>query len=189
MTAVDGSTHRMFGTVCGSACALVTGMPPVQAAAFAALAMATASGPASPDVDQYRGWRRTDRALPDEALGNGGPMQHRGITHWWAWPVLAAVALDRVPTGAVGWIPLALLVGWISHLVGDFVFGRNRGIPLAPWWWHIGLGFDSGGPTEAACRWTVLPAAVVWLAAVTAGAAWTWPLDLWTAVAATTGHS
>lgn len=175
---MNGSTHRMFGALCGTAYAVTTGMPPAQAAAFAALAVVTASGPSSPDIDQYRGWRRVDTALPDEALGAGGPLQHRGITHWWAWPALAWLALERVPTGAVGWIPAALLVGWISHLIGDLVFGRNRGIPLAPWWWHIGVGLDSGGTLEACARWTVLPAAVVWLAAVAAGAPLSWPVDV-----------
>lgn len=173
-----GSTHRMFGALCGTAYAITTGMPPAQAAAFATLATVTSSGPSSPDVDCYRGWRRADTALPDEALGNGGPLQHRGITHWWALPALAWLALERAPTGAVGWIPAALLVGWISHLIGDLVFGRNRGIPLAPWWWHIGLGLDSGGLLEACARWTVLPAAVVWLAAVAVGAPLSWPVDV-----------
>ena len=54
----------------------------------------------------------------------------------------------------------------------------DRGIPLAPWWWHIGLGLDSGGTLEACARWTVLPAAVVWLAAVAAGAPLSWPVDV-----------
>lgn len=175
---MDGTTHRMFGAVCGTAWAVAHGMPPAQALAFTALATVTSSGPSSPDLDCYRGWRRVDRGVPDEALGAGGPMQHRGITHWWAWPALAWTALERVPTGAIGWIPVALLVGWISHLIGDFVFGRGRGIPLAPWWGHIGLGLDSGGILEACARWTILPATAVWLTAVAAGAPLSWPVDV-----------
>jgi len=175
---MDGTTHRMFGAVCGTAWAVAHGMAPAQALAFAALATVTSSGPSSPDVDCYRGWRRVDTALPDEVLGAGGPMQHRGITHWWGLPALAWVALDHVPTGVIGWVPAALLVGWTSHLIGDLLFGRNRGIPLAPWWWHIGVGLDTGGPTEALARWTVLPAAVVWLTAVAAGAPLSWPVDV-----------
>jgi hypothetical protein len=185
-----GPTHRMFGALCGAAWATAAGMPTAQAAAVAALATATSSGPSSPDIDCYRGWRRLDTCLPDEALGNGGPMQHRGITHWWAWPTLTALTLTHVPTGAIGWIPTALLIGWTSHLIGDLIFGRNRGIPLAPWWWHIGLGLDTGGPTEALARWTVLPAAVAWLATITAGAPADWPVAVAGHLAAawTTGH-
>lgn len=102
-----------------------------------------------PDVDQLSPWRVIDKVLPDEELGAGGPMRHRGITHWWAWPLLAALVAQAADLGDVGWVIWALIVGWTSHLIGDFLFGeRPAGIPLWPWWGHIGLGLNSGGLLE-----------------------------------------
>ena len=51
-----GSTHRMFGALTGTAYAAATGMPPAQAAAFAALATVTSSGPS---------WTWTSTAVGD----------------------------------------------------------------------------------------------------------------------------
>lgn len=165
-----GPTHVPFAFACGLGYGVAVGMPAVQAFAVGVLATATSAGRLSPDVDQRPGWRRTDKAVPDEALGAGGPMQHRGITHWWFWPALAWWSLGQVPTGVVGWIPQALVIGWASHLLGDFLFGKDRGIPLGPWFWHVGLGLDTDGALE---RWlvrpVVLPAAVAVLGLAAVG--------------------
>jgi hypothetical protein len=59
-----GLAHQPAWVAVGSAC----------------LASVTAGGIASPDVDQFRVWRALDRWLPDEWLGEGGPLQHRGIS-------------------------------------------------------------------------------------------------------------
>jgi hypothetical protein len=154
--------------VAGLGTAIVLDWPPLQAGAAMVVALLFSAGPLSPDLDQHRGWRLTDRVLPDEALGNGGPLQHRGITHWWGLPAAVAATLPLVPPAA-GWVLLSALAGWCSHLVGDFVFGRadrfcgrGPGIPTAPWWGHVGVGLDTGGRTESFTRALVLPAVAVW---------------------------
>jgi hypothetical protein len=66
-----------------------------------------------------------------------------------------------------------LLAGWVSHLLLDFVFGqadpwahRGPGIPVWPWWGHIGVGFDAGGWLERRALVPVLavagPAILAW---------------------------
>jgi hypothetical protein len=46
----------------------------------------------------------------------------------------------------VHWAAIALLVGWVSHLAGDLLFGR---LPLLPWGGlRVGLGLDTGGFIE-----------------------------------------
>jgi len=116
---------------------------------------------------------------------NHGAMQHRGITHWWGLPTLAGLALwvanpylASSPWWPAGRLALVgLLAGWSWHLVADFVFGapvdggrrgprrcacRGAGIPLAPWWWHVGIlgrrfGFRAGGWTARLATVIVLP--------------------------------
>jgi hypothetical protein len=141
---------------------------------LAATTVVTAGGPLSPDLDQQAWWRMADRVLPDEALGHGGPMRHRGITHWWGLPAALAYALSASPAHSWAWWAAAgVALGWASHLLGDFVVGaksrhRDAGIPLAPWWWHVGLGAPCGGVVEQAAG-VALPAVAVWQAAVVAG--------------------
>jgi hypothetical protein len=168
-----GPTHRLFGAACGGGVAVAAGWPAWQAAAAAALAAVTAAGALSPDLDQRGPWRAADGVLPDEALGAGGPMRHRGLTHWWGLPAVAAAAMQAAPA-AWQWAAWALLAGWASHLVGDFVFGkasrgRGPGVPLMPWWGHVGLGLDCGGPAEGATRAVALPLALGWLGLAAAG--------------------
>jgi LexA-binding, inner membrane-associated putative hydrolase len=88
-----GSTHRLFGAASGAGLAVALGWPAWQAVASAALAAATAAGALSPDLDQRGPWRVADNVLPDEALGAGGPMRHRGLAHWWALPAAAAAVV------------------------------------------------------------------------------------------------
>ncbi len=163
-----GATHRS-SSVALLGLALTQGWPPLQTGAGVLIALAVAGGRLSPDLDQYRGWRLADKILPDEVLGHGGPMR-RGITHWWGIPLAVGIATFAVPQG-LRWLVLSVLAGWVSHLVGDFIFGRadafshrGPGIPLAPWWGHVGLGYDAGGTTERITRDAVLPAVVLWQA-------------------------
>lgn len=177
------SSHVLLGALAGLGYAAHQGLPPAQAATSAALAAAIAP---LPDIDARRWWRSTDRAVPDEALGHGGPLRHRGLTHWWGLPALASLPLAvfglRVNGIDVTWAGWALLVGVVSHLVGDFLFGkrcpqegRGPGIPIAPWWRHVGVGLDTGGAFETVTRWCVLWPALLWLTGVAAGWDSAWP--------------
>jgi hypothetical protein len=161
-----GSTHFLFGTTAGLGVAAWQGWPAWQTGVAVVLSSAVAGGRFSPDLDQSWIWRKVDKVAPDESLGHGGPMRHRGLTHWWGLPAILVVALPFLPE-ASRWLMMALLAGWCSHLLGDVVFGkrsRNRGpgIPLAPWWWHKGLGLDTGGTAETVTRSYILPVVICW---------------------------
>lgn len=145
---MDGSTHRLFATSASLAASTYLAVPTWQAAAGAVVATATSSGWSSPDADQsWLAW------VP------GG---HRGLTHWWGLPALAAVAVLVFVPPETAWALWALLIGWTSHIVGDFVFGeRPPGIPMAPWWAYAGLGLDSGGGIERLLRW-MWPVVIGW---------------------------
>jgi membrane-bound metal-dependent hydrolase YbcI (DUF457 family) len=154
--------HRLGGFVAGAALAAATHQPLWVAVASAGIATVAAAGRLSPDVDQFKGWRLADKLTPDEMLGKGGPLQHRGITHFWGLPLAASVAVSGSP-GL--WIAWAALAGWVSHLLLDWAFGqadpwahRGPGIPVWPWWGHVGLGLDAGGLLE---RFVLTPALVV----------------------------
>jgi hypothetical protein len=147
-------SHLLFAMDTQLALSMSSGQGPASAGCSVAVAGLASWGP---DLDQLWPWKRVDKVLPDEALGNGGPMRHRGITHWWFWPLLAGVLAHRADMGDVGWVVWALIWGWTSHLVGDFLFGEEpQGIPLAPWWCHVGvrtvlpsrLAPNSGGIVE-----------------------------------------
>lgn len=177
----DAKTHRLFGAYAGAGLAYATHQPLPAVVAAAGIAALFAGGRLSPDVDQFKGWRRLDKWLPDELLGHGGPLGHRRLSHWWGIPAAAGAALFAAHAVAPGpgwlvWVWLAAvaaLAGWVSHLAADWVFGkacwqdgRGPGIPLAPWWAHHGLGLDSGGATEMVMRWalSVAPVALIWRA-------------------------
>ena len=167
---MEGPTHHLLGAAAGRGLAMGLGWSPLRAGLAVVLAGAVAGGRLSPDLDQSWGWRKADHLAPDEMLGFGGPMRHRGITHWWGLPACALGLVLLVPPD-VRWAVLALLAGWTSHLAGDFVFGkrdvrahRNAGIPLYPWWGHIGLGLDTGGTLESVTRGVVLPLVLAWQA-------------------------
>lgn len=180
----------------------------VVALVCASVAWPFAGGRYSPDMDQYKWWRTMDAMVPDELLFFGGPLRHRGITHWWGIPfvlsVLLALAWQRTPQGVhvLLCIPVLVLVEWWSHLVTDCIVGaryrggkrpdarpfreseygrtangkpvygaktlldaddepRGPGIPLFPWWGHVGLGYRNGSTAE----YVVFTASVVALIA------------------------
>lgn len=117
---------------------MAMGAPLPVAAGSALIATLTSGGRRfSPDLDQSRWWINTARYLPgprDARDGSpDGIMGHRGITHWWGIPLVAAVVywpfLYVLPT-SIAWVPVALWAGWTSHLLGDIPFGR---IPVLPW--------------------------------------------------------
>jgi membrane-bound metal-dependent hydrolase YbcI (DUF457 family) len=147
-------THRLAGTWSGALYGWHIGLPWWACVGTAAAATLTSAGILSPDADQFKGWRRVDKYAPDELLGWGGPLKHRGITHWPALPVAAAYALHAATLST--WLTLllwALIIGWVSHLLLDFVWGRafgdrGRGVPLLGWTGYVGLGLDAGGVTE-----------------------------------------
>jgi len=137
---MDGSTHRLFAASVSLAVSTNAGTPTWQGTAAAVIATASAAGWTSPDADQS--WLRR------------APGGHRGLTHWWGIPAMAAVATLVLVPPEVAWALWALLLGWGSHLVGDFVFGeRPKGIPMSPWWAYAGLGLNSGGGFERLLRW------------------------------------
>lgn len=156
-----GPQHRMLGALAGASLASA-GHQPWPVVAMAALtSSATAHGWASPDCDLV--W-------PLSWLG------HRKFTHWWGLPAAAWVwGLPALP--AHGWMGVAprglaslLLIGWVSHLAGDLVFGE---VPMAPWGWRVGLGFDTGGFVETVIvRWGLV-AALAWVVAGTPA----WPRE------------
>lgn len=154
----------------------------------AALAVPFAGGKLSPDMDQRKWWKSLDQSVPDELLFFGGPLRHRGITHWFGIPLILSILVAGWAAGLpedMRLLPFLLarpLAGWWSHLVADFCIGaryrggrrpargaqyvaangksrsirdaktamdwddepRGPGIPLAPWWWHVGLGYRNG---------------------------------------------
>lgn len=174
-----GPTHRALGAAFGVAYGVTMQLPLAGVAVCGALGTITSAGTLSPDVDQRRGWRLADSLAPDELLGNRGPMQHRGITHWWGVAAVATAAwltmLLPLADGGRGSLLAhgigALLAGWWSHLFGDLVFGkadvrtgRGPGIPMLPWWGHVGLSLDTGGRLERlthAGLWLVVAAQVL----------------------------
>jgi membrane-bound metal-dependent hydrolase YbcI (DUF457 family) len=163
------TTHRLTGAAAGLAVTSAAGASLTHTVVTTAIAAVTAGGATSPDLDLRRGWRTADALLPDELAGHGGPFRHRGLAHWWGLPLIAGFLAVRTVPLQGQWLVGAALIGWCSHLVGDFFFGkanryagRGPGIPLAPWWWHVGLGLDTGGRLEAIVRWAVLPTTLTW---------------------------
>lgn len=162
-------THHLLGLAVAVAVAPRVAPGLAEGLTLAAVTVVTAGGPLSPDLDQQGWWKLLDRYLPDEWLGRGGPMRHRGITHWWGVPASLALVLAASPShGMAWWVGAGLVLGWGSHLLGDFAVGaksryRGAGIPWAPWWGHAGLGAPCDGWVERRLSF-VLPAVAVWQA-------------------------
>jgi hypothetical protein len=145
---MDGSTHRLFAASTSLAVSTALGQPVWQTAAAAVIATASSAGWTSPDADQsWLSW---------------APGGHRGLTHWWVLPALGAVATAWFVPPEAAWALWALLLGWSSHLLGDFLFGeRPPGIPVGPWWGYVGIRLDSGGGLERGLRWA-MPGILLW---------------------------
>jgi hypothetical protein len=178
-------THYAGGAVLGLAAAQASiwaGMPIRDALALAAVSTITGGGELSPDVDQRKWFRTLDRWLPDEWLGGGGPLQHRGVTHWTAWPpILAigwavAIAFGPPILGRFWWIGYGVALGWASHAILDALYGHavhtpegmivvRRGVPTMPWWRHrAGIWTSSGiGSQTAGIVLTLVAAGQAWL--------------------------
>lgn len=157
---MKGMTHRLLGACSGVALGTAAGWQWPQIVAAGWLATLTAGGRTSPDIDQHGLWGLVDRILPDEWLGNNGPLQHRGIAHWWGLPVGAFAASWSMLPADWAWVVYALLAGWTSHLGGDYLFGRpgagrGAGIPFAPWWNHRGIGLAVDGVLERVVTWAL----------------------------------
>jgi len=149
-----GKQHRLFAALGGAWLATEAGQP-WQVVIMAALAASsTADGWSSPDMDLTGPFRAVS------ALGLGWLFGHRKITHWWAWPALAHwwwfPALPDAGWQGVSPSGLAqiMLIGWVSHLASDAVFGT---VPLAPWGWNVGLGLKTDGWIETVpVRWATI---------------------------------
>lgn len=138
-----GPTHRLFGGLAGVTAATLTDQPWSMVAMSGIVATASAHGWLSPDVDQTKPWVTVRKMLPpfcDQLLN------HRtGISHWWGLPVLAWWGISHLPAEAA-WPATVLLIGWVSHLVGDFLFGSLALLPGGgP---TFGLGLATGGVIE-----------------------------------------
>lgn len=148
-----GPSHRLFAAASATAYAVwVDGLlDPVVVGLSAVVATASAAGWSSPDVDQTRPWEALARAL-----GPAGKLlaHRRGITHWWALPVVAWWLWLPSLAPEAGWAARALLLGWASHIVGDALFGR---VPVTPGWGPMfGLGLRTGGWVERGFRLPVV---------------------------------
>ena len=153
---MNGNPHRAVAAATGMAIAHHAGHGPWLTIGSGLIATALAAGITSPDVDQ---------AWPEQ---HHGPLKHRGITHSWILPALAWWLFQPTTSSLAG----LLIAGWCSHLAADFVFGhaywhrgrkvRGPGIPLAPWWWHIGVGLPSSGPAATITAALTLAASTLW---------------------------
>jgi hypothetical protein len=133
-----GPSHRLAGALAGALLAHQVGASWSVTAMTSLIATSTSNGPTSPDVDQTKPWRDVAHLAP-------GLLGHRNLTHWWGLPAAAWYATAQYLPSAAHWPAYALLAGWVSHLVGDAVFGR---VPLLPWGWNVGLGLHTGGFIE-----------------------------------------
>jgi hypothetical protein len=173
-----GHEHRLLAGSAWLAGSVTLALPWWQVVVGVPLAVAAAN---VPDVDDTRWWRKVDRALPDEDLGGCGPLNHRGLMHWWGLPAAIALALSLGASTDPNRLVTVLMVcawaavtGWGSHVVGDFVFGQRgrgvpRGVPLAPWGVHVGLGFDATGGLAAVTARLAPLAALIWCAVTVTG--------------------
>ena len=179
-------THYAAGAARGLAVGqvghLVASWPTYDVAALGAVALATAGGELSQDVDQFKWFRRLDRWTPDELLGGGGPFQHRGITHWIGWPPIMAAAwvfvMWRWPeTARFWWAGWGVVIGWTSHVIMDALYGHEvhtpegvlivrKGVPTVLWYRHRFGVWTSSGPGSAAAGWVLGALAVVQACAV-----------------------
>lgn len=139
-----GPTHRWAGALAGAGAASLSGHDLPMVVMTGLVATATSNGWSSPDVDQHPLWVKAGQVLfPVRAM-----FAHRyGLTHWWGLPLLAWWFGVRQMPDPASTIAVALLIGWGSHLFGDFLFGR---LALLPWGGpRFGLGLRTDGFAES----------------------------------------
>lgn len=138
-----GPTHRVTGGLFGVVAAAYAGQPPSMVVMSGIVATAASHGWLSPDVDQTKPWVAVRKALPRFC---GPLLNHRtGLSHWWGLAALAGWGIGFL-TPEAQWPAAMLLVGWTSHLVGDFLFGS---LAIFPWGGPtFGLGLATGGLLE-----------------------------------------
>lgn len=155
---MHGDGHAVTGALAGVGVAAGLGLDPGQGLLAIVLTSAGATGVTSPDVDLW--------------VRGSGILAHRRVTHWP--PAVLGVAaagaliLSQYAPDAV-WAWLAYTAGWLTHLAGDWAFGRRvygtdgPGIPFrGPTSGYHGLGlFRSGGRIERAVTWAVAAPAFV----------------------------
>lgn len=151
-----GPGHRVFGALAGASVATLAGQPWPMVAMTSLVATSTSNGPTSPDLDQTALWQRLTGWAPTRIR------KHRGLTHWPELALLAWLLIDRLPADA-HWPAYALLIGWVSHLIGDALFGE---IPLGLGSVEVGCGLKTGGRLETAARF-VFGLALLWVLAGT----------------------
>jgi membrane-bound metal-dependent hydrolase YbcI (DUF457 family) len=138
-----GRSHVVAGVAGWALVVPLLGFHGWAAVVGAVVAGSCAHGRLSPDCDRY------------PLLGKVLPGGHRGITHLWLWPVgalwLAGLA------GQYRWLVAAVAVAWLSHVLGDAVFGRVPVWPRRHGWVRWGLGLRTGGFVE---RWVAVPVMV-----------------------------
>lgn len=131
-----GPSHRLFGALFGAGFASLAGADTPTMVAATLISTAMSYGNSSPDMDQDAGWKEIS-----SKTGMGWLLAHRHLTHWWGIPLALAWPITAIDP-AQQWPFWALWLGWVSHLVGDFIFGK---LPLLPWggvWLGIGLKTD-----------------------------------------------
>lgn len=149
---MHGDGHAVSGAIVGLGFAVAARLDHGTGLIAASLTAFGASGIGSPDVDLW--------------LKAGGVLAHRRGTHYWLWQLIVAgvgMAGVLVLNPELWWAWVAYVVGWPTHLAGDWVFGQKDryrdgpGIPLAgPTHGYHGLGLDSGGWFERLFTWAVL---------------------------------
>ena len=98
---METGPHRVLAVATVLAAAHTWELPPTQVGVMCAVAAATGGGILSPDIDNRKAAKTIDGIVPDEALGGGGPLGHRQITHWWgvACPARGMADVRPAPTG------------------------------------------------------------------------------------------
>ena len=136
-----GPSHRIFGALFGATYASLARLDTAEMIAATIISTTMSFGASSPDMDQLSKWKKFATAT-----GMGWLLAHRHLTHWWGLPLFALWPLLSIDESS-RWVFWALWLGWVSHLVGDFIFGK---LPMLPWGKpYIGLGLDTDGWLES----------------------------------------
>lgn len=163
-----GASHKLTAVAGYVAYSTWLEQQPVTTVAVGALvATAASAGWSSPDMDQTKPFIWVGRVL-----GPAGKLvsHRRGVTHWWAIPVIMWwLGLPTLHPEA-RWAATALLIGWASHIAGDAIFGR---IPVTPGWGPmIGARLKTSGVLEEGPKWWPVSPLRTGLIAVTAWMLW-----------------